>query len=213
MDSPVPVRRSATVLIVRPAVVDHGPSVEVLLLLRNGRSGFVPGATLYPGGAIDDDDVRIPMLPGRAGTPDSFSLAIAAVARETYEEAGIVLAVNEAGEFGQPHVMAADLSFADALGAAGLAVPTEKFVPWGRWVTPIGAPRRYDTLFFLVEAPAGAMVNVDGREIVDAGWWRPHLALEAETAGQLRFVTPTRKTLQRLAGCQSVSDALQWTAG
>lgn len=214
----VPVKASATVLVVRPAsrvgspvdpVGSHRrPALEVLLLRRNDRGGFVAGVHLYPGGAVDESDAHIPVsgldhVESAAELEAIDRLAIAAAARECFEEAGILLAhAPDGGWATDEHVrtLRAEESFSDALRRLELTVPVHRFAPWGRWVTPIGAPRRYDTRFFIVEAPPDAVVRVDGREIVHGAWWDPATALAAEREGELRFVTPTRKTLERLVG-------------
>ena len=225
--APVPVHLSATVLVVRPAPID-GHETEVLLLQRNHRGTFVAGATLYPGGALDPDDGSVrtePHRPGAAGGAGGAGGAVGgagagdegwvahlrmsavAAARECFEEAGVLLAANNDGSWASSSQVssvasawAAGSSFSDSVRAVGLHVPVARFLPWGRWVTPIGASRRYDTVFFVVAAPAHHEVRVDDVEIVAAAWWSPAAALEAEAAGELRLVTPTRKTLERLAG-------------
>lgn len=225
----IPVRLSATVLVARPTSTPHpvsGSAIEVLLLRRNDRSGFVAGVTLYPGGAVDHDDHRIPTAaqladavsagPNADGsfhhlaTEHLHPIAAAAGARECFEEAGVLLAAHADGSWAHPERTVVDPSrpFAEALVDASLHVPVHRFRPWGRWVTPLGAPRRYDTLFFLVDAPPDCVVTVDGREIVHAAWWDPGDALLAEYAGDLRFVTPTRKTLERLARHRTLDEAL-----
>lgn len=210
----VPVKASATVLVVRPvsgvdsAVARLGSAVEVLLLRRNDRSGFVAGVHLYPGGAVDESDAHIPTSgvdhPSSLAALEAIDhLAIAAAARECFEEAGILLAHAPDGRWAtEEHVgmLRAEEPFSDALRRLELTIPVHRFAPWGRWVTPMGAPRRYDTRFFIVEAPPDAVVRVDGREIVHGDWWDPATALAAERAGEIRFVTPTRKTLERLVG-------------
>ncbi len=216
--SNVPVKASATVLVVRPTgsagttprqAGSHGAStLEVLLLRRNDRSGFVAGVHLYPGGAVDESDAHIPTSglddPASASELDDIDrLAIAAVARECFEEAGILLAHSSVGGWAtdsHSRMFGVEEPFSDALRRLELTVPVHRFSPWGRWVTPIGAPRRYDTRFFIVEAPPDAVIRVDGREIVQGAWWDPADALAAERDGELRFVTPTRKTLERLVG-------------
>src|SRR4051812_1277108 len=49
--------------------------------------------------------------------------------------------------------------------------------PFSRWITPAGLKTRFDTWFFVVEAPTGAEPRVDGAECVDARWIRPQQAL------------------------------------
>ena len=220
--APVPVHLSATVLVVRPAPIDR-QETEVLLLQRNHRGTFVAGATLYPGGALDSDDGRVRTQPhslgasggaggdassaGDEGWVTHLRMSAVAAARECFEEAGVLLAANDDGSWASSSQVssvasawAPQSSFSDAVREAGLHIPVARFLPWGRWVTPIGASRRYDTVFFVVAAPAHHEVRVDGVEIVAAAWWSPAAALDAEAAGELRLVTPTRKTLERLAG-------------
>lgn len=67
--TPIP---AASVIVLRDA------PLEVLLLRRNDASSFVPGAWVFPGGAIEDGE----------------SPAVAA-ARETFEEAGLQLDPND----------------------------------------------------------------------------------------------------------------------
>lgn len=217
--APVPVHPSATVLVVRPAPID-GHQIEVLLLQRNHRGTFVAGATLYPGGALDPDDAHVRTVPHQAqaagggddeGWATTLRMSAVAAARECFEEAGVLLAANDDGSWASSSqvsslasAFAAGLSFSDSVHAAGLHVPVIRFLPWGRWVTPIGASRRYDTTFFVVGAPVHHEVRVDGVEIVGAAWWSPAAALDAEAAGEMRLVTPTRKTLERLAAHDSV---------
>jgi 8-oxo-dGTP pyrophosphatase MutT (NUDIX family) len=74
--SAVPVRDGATVAVVR----DGDDGLEVLLLRRTEAAVFVPGAYVFPGGAAD---------PG-----DGDDLRVTAV-RETEEEVGLQLAVDD----------------------------------------------------------------------------------------------------------------------
>jgi 8-oxo-dGTP pyrophosphatase MutT (NUDIX family) len=84
---------------------------------------------------------------------------------------------------------------------AGIVLgPGVELIPFARWITPLGLPRRFDTHFFLVDAGADGAIDtddasVDGSEIVEARWVSPQVALEDGTA--LAF--PTRKQLEHLA--------------
>ena len=93
----VPVRAAATVMI-----VDDRPDLHVLLLRRRTGSAFVPGMDVFPGGGVDPHDGA---GDGRDGLDDvaaSARLGVAsgglaywaAAARETHEEAGLVLALE-----------------------------------------------------------------------------------------------------------------------
>ncbi|HET9074385.1 MAG TPA: NUDIX hydrolase [Solirubrobacteraceae bacterium] len=73
-----------------------------------------------------------------------------------------------------------------------------ELIPFARWITPVGLPRRFDTWFFLARASSllgTGDPTVDDSEIVAARWVR---AADALTDGRpLAF--PTRKNLERLA--------------
>src|SRR5918996_1721497 len=93
---------------------------------------------------------------------------------------------------------------------AGIDLPHgADVVQWSRWITPEEVKVRFDTWFFVAEAPPGAEATVDGGECVDSRWLRPAAALEAHARDELMLVFPTIKHLEALAGMRSVADALE----
>jgi 8-oxo-dGTP pyrophosphatase MutT (NUDIX family) len=93
---------------------------------------------------------------------------------------------------------------------AGVELPSgHPLVAWSRWITPAEVVVRFDTWFFVTEAPAGAEATADGGECVDARWLRPAAALEAHGRGELMLVFPTIKHLEALAQMGSVAEALE----
>jgi 8-oxo-dGTP pyrophosphatase MutT (NUDIX family) len=93
---------------------------------------------------------------------------------------------------------------------AGIALPDDaEVVPWSRWITPEEVKVRFDTWFFVVEAPDGAEASPDGGECVAARWLRPADALAAGRRDELMLVFPTVKHLEALAEMESVEDALE----
>jgi 8-oxo-dGTP pyrophosphatase MutT (NUDIX family) len=92
---------------------------------------------------------------------------------------------------------------------AGIALPRDaEVIPWSRWITPEEVKVRFDTWFFVTEAPPGAPAKADGAECVDARWLSPAAALEAYGRDELMLVFPTIKHLEALAQARSVADAL-----
>jgi 8-oxo-dGTP pyrophosphatase MutT (NUDIX family) len=161
----VRVRDAATVILVRDR-----PDLHVFLMRRNASLVFVPGATVFPGGAVDaadHDEAR------RLGT-DEFR---AAAARECLEEAGIPIDARD-------------------------------LIDFARWITPEGAPRRFDTRFFVVRAPDGHDGEHDGAELVASGWIRPADALDRFAAGEIDLILPTQRSLEVLARFDRVADLL-----
>jgi 8-oxo-dGTP pyrophosphatase MutT (NUDIX family) len=97
----------------------------------------------------------------------------------------------------------------ELLEEAGIALPAgAEVVPWSRWITPEQVKVRFDTWFYVAEAPARAEPTPDGGECVDARWLRPAAALDAFAREELMLVFPTIKHLEALAGMGSVAEAL-----
>jgi len=94
---------------------------------------------------------------------------------------------------------------------AGLEVAT--LTPFSRWITPPQVKIRFDTLFFLAAAPAGAEPRPDGGETVDLRWFRPRDALAAHRRGEIAMVFPTIKTLEQLEEFGSADELLAWAEG
>jgi len=92
---------------------------------------------------------------------------------------------------------------------AGIKLPADtELVPWTRWITPEEVKTRFDTWFFMAEAPPGTEPTPDGGECVDARWLRPAAALDAHSRDELTLVFPTIKHLEALATFDSVAAAL-----
>jgi 8-oxo-dGTP pyrophosphatase MutT (NUDIX family) len=231
---PVPIRSASTVVLARDG--DHGDRpLEVLLLRRRLDSGFVPGAHVFPGGALDPDDHHVVAPEGslltapdaaRALGVDDPPAALAhwvAALRETFEECGALLACRPGGALVDPtldpdlaHRLAGhrrsvdrgERRFADVLAEEGLVPALDHVRYLARWITPGGAPRRYDTRFFVALAPAGQEIAPDGQETTEATWLTPRKALDLHDAGRIDLILPTRRTLELLARFATAADLL-----
>lgn len=84
-----------------------------------------------------------------------------------------------------------------------------ELVRFSRWITPAQVKIRFDTHFFVAEAPEDPEPTVDGSECVDWRWLRPRVALELHRDDELMLVFPTIKHLEQLARFRSVSDVLE----
>jgi 8-oxo-dGTP pyrophosphatase MutT (NUDIX family) len=209
------IRDAATVIL-----VSDRPDLHVLMLERTRRAVFGPGATVFPGGAVDAGD-RDPRLLARVvdlddGTAsaeqglDAGGLAyrVAAV-RECFEEAGILLAYDGATGVPVEHgpqlttvrneLNDGTLRFVDLLETHALVLTGRDLRLFSHWLTPVGAPRRYNTWFFVAPAPDGADGTHDDNELVASGWVRPHDALAQHARGEIDLIFPTEMTLRALA--------------
>jgi 8-oxo-dGTP pyrophosphatase MutT (NUDIX family) len=92
---------------------------------------------------------------------------------------------------------------------AGIALSAdEELVLFSRWITPEVVSRRFDAWFFLALAPAHSPPQPDGVETVDAGWFEPARALEAQAAGEIVLAFPTIKQLESLLAFRTSDQAL-----
>jgi 8-oxo-dGTP pyrophosphatase MutT (NUDIX family) len=92
---------------------------------------------------------------------------------------------------------------------ASIELPAdEELVLFSRWITPEVISTRFDAWFFLALAPAHSPPKPDGVETVDAAWFEPRAALEAQEAGELVLAFPTVKQLESLARFATAEEAL-----
>ena len=69
---------------------------------------------------------------------------------------------------------------------------------FAHWITPRGAPRRYDTRFFVAAAPPGQIAAHDAGETIAEVWITPHDALARHRAGEIEVIFPTIRNLQAI---------------
>ena len=221
-DAPAP-RPAATILPLR----DGESGLEVLMVRRNLNSDFVCGAYVFPGGALDASDATRPGL-GLDDPAASRRLGLAsgglayyhAAVRELFEEAGLLLAATPAGDVGavvrhraelnadRVRVNAHEDDFDAVLGRYGLVVNLRGVAYLSHWVTPLGQPRRYDTRFFVVAAPADQVAGHDEGETVAHRWIRPRDALDAARRGEMTIILPTQRNLALIAELESAHDVV-----
>ncbi|ONK13039.1 NUDIX domain-containing protein [Streptomyces sp. MP131-18] len=212
--TPVPPRRAATVMLLRDGAEG---AVEVFLLRRRASMAFAAGAYAYPGGSVDPRDGPDNEEEGGEGNADGA--VVAAAVRETFEEAGVLLAGPPPGglvadvtgadwEEDRAALAGGRLPFADFLNRRGLVVRTDLLGRWARWITPEFEARRYDTHFFVAALPAGQRTRNASTEADRTLWLRPGDAVAAYERGELLMMPPTITTLRELAPFPTVAEAL-----
>jgi 8-oxo-dGTP pyrophosphatase MutT (NUDIX family) len=93
---------------------------------------------------------------------------------------------------------------------AGITLPDgEELVLFSRWVTPEVVSRRFDAWFFLALAPPHAPPRPDGIETVEASWFEPGAALEANAGGDLPLAFPTVRQLESLVPYRTSEEAIE----
>jgi 8-oxo-dGTP pyrophosphatase MutT (NUDIX family) len=196
-DEPIP---AATLVVVRErAGQSPGLAPELLMVERASGMAFAGGALVFPGGRIDEADRRMAQA---LGYPDGAA-RVAAI-RETIEETAIAVGVDPLPSFDDALAMQAalvdDRPFPELLDDAGLGLDLAALTPLARWLPNFHVTRRFDTLFFIAQAPAGDwQPNVIAGECSGAHWLTAADALERERSGDARLIFPTRRNLERLA--------------
>jgi 8-oxo-dGTP pyrophosphatase MutT (NUDIX family) len=218
---------SATVVMLR----DGPTGLEVLLLKRHAASSVLGGAFVFPGGKLDAADahpdllLRLDRTPaqlhaqlGEADLPEgkAASLFVAAL-REAFEESSMLLAHAAAGQSPANTLAAArqhlsqGLAFHAVLTQLNLTLHTEALVPWSRWITPrvpSVTNKRFDTRFFLAQAPADQVAAHDNHETTESIWLAPREALTRYWAGHIELAPPQIMSLSHLHRFGNAASAL-----
>ena len=92
--------------------------------------------------------------------------------------------------------------------AEDLELATELMTPYAHWITPTFVPKRFDTWFFLAEAPEDQIALHDGSESTDSVWIGAQEAIDEATAGRRTLVHATQKNLELLAEGGTVAGAI-----
>ena len=192
---------AATLIVVRDRT--SGPP-EILMVERSEGMAFAAGAMVFPGGRIDPSDHKLGAALGIAPH------AVAAI-RETIEETAIPVGLapvpDARAAASLQAALIADASFSDSLEAAGCMIDAAALTPFARWVPKFHAVRRFDTLFYIGEAPAGEWEpRVVEAECAGASWSTAADILDRDRRGAARLIFPTRRTLERLAQHSSFAE-------
>ncbi len=219
---------ASTVLVLRDA--DDG--VEVFMVQRHGKSSFMANAWVYPGGRLDDADTRPDVLARIIGevrldvdSPTRAAGLYLAAIRETFEEAGLLLArqggepdyvnLNSSPRYAEYRgkLQRGEESLSVVAEREDLSFPLDELAYFAHWITPTFESKRFDTFFFLARAPQHQEPLHDERETTDSFWIRPAEAVARFEAGEFYLPPPTQRTLERLAAFDNVEAAFASTIG
>ncbi len=242
---------SSTVMVVRPvSLADPQAGFELFMVRRHSKSRFMPDRYVFPGGRLEEHDstpaalARLHGFEVESATPlfrDLAGQGAHAVAltlsraqeagmyfaafRELFEEAGILLAVEEAT--GQPpdwqahealtarlavyrQEMQADrLDFITMLEQEKLLLDFSQLIYFSHWITPLTEPYRFDTRFFLAPAPFDQLAESDNFETTDGVWITPQAALERLAANEFSMIYPTIMHVEWLSRYSTIEAACQ----
>jgi 8-oxo-dGTP pyrophosphatase MutT (NUDIX family) len=195
----------------------EGGTLEVLMVRRNLNSDFVGGAFVFPGGSVDPLDGGTEAEAACIGRSDAEASTLlgvnsgglaywVAALRETFEEAGLLLAERPGGPpllDGEPEeearfvaeraaVNAGTRRFLDLCREEGLLLRVGQVHYFAHWIAPRGAPRRFDTRFFVAAAPPGQKA-----------------AHEGHRNGVFELIFPTIRNLQAIGRFATAGELLE----
>src|SRR5262245_11585892 len=197
MNAPAKFRDAACVVLVR----GEGRDLEVFWVRRSEAVPFQPGFMAFPGGKVDAADAAFAV----PAVPDDFERGARVCAvREALEETGVLVAhegpVDVAAlAAARTALLSGAATLAQVAREHGWRLAPETLTFAGRWQTPVFAPVRFDTLFFLARLPAGQTPTIIPGELASGEWVKPLAALERYRRGELTFAAPILWTLMVLA--------------
>jgi 8-oxo-dGTP pyrophosphatase MutT (NUDIX family) len=211
-----PARPAASMLFIR----DGENGVEVFMVVRNRVVDFAANAMVFPGGKVTlaDESLAASDTGGAHLEPLHRSHAVAAL-RESFEEAGLLLALQADGTpVPESHVRRLDAlrspidkgahSFAEMLRCEGFTLHLEQVQRFAHIITPRAAPKRFDTHFYVAPCPPDQQPVADMSEIVECFWTSPTSALD-QLGDKYLLMRPTRLVLERLSRSATVAAAMR----
>ena len=225
----VPVRPAATIML-----IDDRPDLQVFMMERHANTVFAGGMWVFPGGAVDHSDdanyyaeTAIHRTDSEAsdimGLPAGGLAYFMAAIRETFEEAGILLALDARTEMPLQRNDSNNTRFdayRDALNNGEIDLKTiltrEHLLAdvgqmhyVARWVTPLGSPRRFDARFFLAKIPSEQIPVHDNGELVDSVWLTPQEILDRASTEHMILMSPTLRMVKNLAMFSSTDQVIE----
>ncbi|MCB2051387.1 MAG: NUDIX domain-containing protein [Novosphingobium sp.] len=199
----IPVRPAATLVIFRDAPGGAGAPPELMMVTRSGKMAFAGGATVFPGGRVDEADFAFARDLSIPGDLDERAAHVAAI-RETLEETDLAVGISgriDAGIAADARAMLLEVGeIAPVLAHFGWSIAAEALTPFARWLPKLKHKRIFDTRFFLANLGTGdVQVAVDRTENTHLFWSSAQATLDMADRGDLQIIFPTRRNLERLA--------------
>lgn len=166
------------------------------MVRRPHTARFMPGVWVFPGGAVDDEDLHPPasFAPLEAGSEWKV-----AAARELMEETGVWLTTEGTRALPLSHD-----AFA-AVSASAFEIDLDSLIYFSNWITPAVFPIRFDTRFYLALDTNRVDTVFNSEELIDVNWVLPKEALRRESDDDWDIAFPTRHTLELLSTEQTVA--------
>ena len=174
---------------------------EILLVKRSPGLRFMPNHYVFPGGSIDKDDGGGRVLHAES---DEHARSILAVAREIFEETGLLCCVEGVPSIDELYAYREKMDagvarFSDVIERYGVTLDADRFVPAGRWITPMMAPIRFDTQYYIYFHQGPRYERLHEAEIVALDWLTAAEARRRWRDNKLKLSPPVAYALKQLA--------------
>lgn len=217
-------RNASTVVLLRP---DDQGGFDILLTRRPESMRFLGGFYVFPGGTVHRDDFSPTMLARCCNLDGARARLIlgghheadeaighwVAVARELFEEVGILLTVYESGDSFDPiddgtrrrveskrqALVKRELDFAEFLESENLYCNLAQAVYFDHWVTPEMYSMRFDTRFYVAALPPRQVPLAHSEEVTHSLWIKPGAALSRIDRRDFPILPPTTTVLSELS--------------
>lgn len=174
-----------------------------LMIQRTAQMRFAPNALVFPGGRVDEDDVKIAsdenLVDITLDDPLELAHRVTAI-RETLEEVGVIVSFSPAQD---ARTMQAALknktAFSTLLAESGVRLDLSALVPWAKWHPRFQSHRRFDTRFYIARHEGNQTLTADLDEVGHARWVLAGEAVAEAEAGTAKVIFPTLCNLERLA--------------
>ncbi len=219
-------------------LIDDRPDLQVFMMQRNANTVFAGGMWVFPGGSVDPTDhpesfeeISIHRNDAEASSlmdlPHGGLAFYVAAVREAFEEAGILLALNQhdhsplnliqsttKARFASHRnkVNADSQHFLNVINDENLILDVGQMHYIARWITPMGPPRRFDARFFISRMPENQVPQHDDSELVHCDWFSPSEILDKFDAGEMVLMSPTLRMIRCLARFNTAGEVIESAA-
>ena len=219
-------------------LIDDRPDLQIYMMERHANTVFAGGMWVFPGGSVEATDdpsefqsISIHRSDEEAsklmGLPSGGLAYYIAAIREAFEEAGILLALQQDNhqplDLSQPKIAKrfsqyrddindSNRKFIEIIRKENLILDAGSMHYIARWITPKGPPRRFDAQFFIARMPGDQTPVHDNGELVHSKWLSPNEILAQAEAGKMVLMSPTLRMVKNLALFDSARQVIESVA-
>ncbi|MFX1366739.1 MAG: hypothetical protein ACFFCE_12480 [Promethearchaeota archaeon] len=231
---PIDPKLAATVILLCEKVPELESNADckfnVFMVKRHKNARFMSEHHVFPGGAIDKQDLSKESKKRLIGLDDNVlsnlkdvhkdpSILWIIAIRELFEETGILIAGNKKGNLigniekintklmkYQGKLQTKKITMTDVLTNENLYYTANNLKYFGRFITPALSPIRFDTQFFICKFPQNQSINLFYDELSEGIWGSPRELLSKFKKKEIKLIFPQYFTLKRLKKFKTIQE-------